>query len=718
MVHFNYNSKIKTFDQLLDHHSGKCCFHWYFENYFSSYSDSSFSSMESWLSSQSSFSSSSFSSQSSDSSLSSMSSYSSESSESCYSTSSYSSESSERSFSSYSSDSSLSSQSSFSNSSFSSQVSFNSFSSENSLTSTNSYNSNQSENSLSSTNSYNSNQSENSYSSFVSLNSENSNNSINSENSNNSSTSFNSYSSENSFDSLNSNNNVNDYDSKKFLTFTNTSNQISYVRLNNISNNITDEQHSIIYKRNNSQQTEQTEQWYNVLLNSSIQLSPSESISFFNNKSTLNTKDIKLRFDTGHGIYASGYVNSMINFAEATPYCFSGLFENCQNLFFNINYTTSENEVINGQQRGVIYGVQTKIIDNLQLFKLELPNKVPEHCCEGMFKNCKSMASSPALYSQKLSSCCYKEMFSGCNLLTQIKAAFVNWDHDVWFDKFEHNFTLSSFVNNIIPDSYKWEDALTDWVKDVNASGYFIGQGALTITAYDNSKTIMNSQYGTNRLPENWERQYITDDNCPAKIEIQIVRKTTNHEICNVCGGCKTCKIYNNFKDGEYINKLDEEISQNEWRKISIITFGKQQKEGFETSDDDYTTRISYAFYGPFKTFRDVFAEFHLQLCYNEDTEQIINTIKPCECGYYILRTEQTYCRLNGQYPQTIIDHYFTYLTTDTVRTYPKIIKNVIDNPGNPPVRHSRIDTIERGPYETQDQARNIYAQNYANAVL
>jgi hypothetical protein len=30
----------------------------------------------------------------------------------------------------------------------------------------------------------------------------------------------------------------------------------------------------------------------------------------------------------------------------------------------------------------------------------------------------------------------------------------------------------------------------------------------------------MNSQYGTNRLPENCERQYITDDNCPAKIEI------------------------------------------------------------------------------------------------------------------------------------------------------------------------------------------------------
>ena len=88
MVHFNYNSKIKTFDQLLDHHSGKCCFHWYFENYFSSYSDSSFSSMESWLSSQSSFSS----------------------------------------------------------SSFSSQVSFNSFSSENSLSSTNSENSNNSMN--------------------------------------------------------------------------------------------------------------------------------------------------------------------------------------------------------------------------------------------------------------------------------------------------------------------------------------------------------------------------------------------------------------------------------------------------------------------------------------------------------------------------------------------------------------------------------------------
>ena len=71
----------------------------------------------------------------------------------------------------------------------------------------------------------------------------------------------------------------------------------------------------------------------------------------------------------------------------------------------------------------------------------------------------------------------------------------------------------------------------------------------------------MNSQYGTNRLPENWERQYITDDNCPAKIEIQSGRTTTNHEICNVCGGCKTCKIYNNFTNGEYINKLDEEIS-------------------------------------------------------------------------------------------------------------------------------------------------------------
>ena len=105
----------------------------------------------------------------------------------------------------------------------------------------------------------------------------------------------------------------------------------------------------------------------------------------------------------------------------------------------------------------------------------ELPaTTLANNCYQYMFSNCYSLTKAPELPATTLNSKCYQYMFSGCQSLKEVRIAAT---------------TTAT-------------DALTDWLKDVSATGDFYCDPNATIFPTDS----------TSGIPANWRRLNINEE--------------------------------------------------------------------------------------------------------------------------------------------------------------------------------------------------------------
>ena len=173
-------------------------------------------------------------------------------------------------------------------------------------------------------------------------------------------------------------------------------------------------------------------------------------------------------------------------------YCYSGMFYGCQSLTKapELPATTLAENCYSD----MFYGCQslTKAPElpatalastcyNRMFYGCRSLTKAPElpattladYCYWQMFEGCQSLTKAPELPATTLTQNCYKSMFSGCQSLKEVRIAAT---------------TTAT-------------DALTDWLKDVSATGDFYCDPSATIFPTDSASGI----------PANWNRHALAD---------------------------------------------------------------------------------------------------------------------------------------------------------------------------------------------------------------
>lgn len=127
--------------------------------------------------------------------------------------------------------------------------------------------------------------------------------------------------------------------------------------------------------------------WQDWDKNTPINLTSGKSIYVQNTSGTLSNADNWFYFKMEGKIKASGYVDSMVNYSELTPYCYNSMFFQCTPL------TTAP----------------------------EFPaTSLANNCYEEMFWSCDSLTKTPKLPAKSLVNGCYYMMFAYCDNLLQV----------------------------------------------------------------------------------------------------------------------------------------------------------------------------------------------------------------------------------------------------------------------------------------------------------
>ena len=129
----------------------------------------------------------------------------------------------------------------------------------------------------------------------------------------------------------------------------------------------------------------------------------------------------------------------------------------------------------------------------------ELPaTTLAESCYELMFQSCQSLAKAPELPATTLAKSCYSEMFAGCQSLTKAPElpATRLADYCYW-----QMFSGCQSLKEVrVSATTTAESALTNWLKNVSATGDFY---------CDPNATIFPT--GASGIPKNWTRHNIAD---------------------------------------------------------------------------------------------------------------------------------------------------------------------------------------------------------------
>lgn len=153
------------------------------------------------------------------------------------------------------------------------------------------------------------------------------------------------------------------------------------------------------------------------------------------------------------------------NFAGVTnvaqQYQFARLFYNATHLISCENLVMPSGTLTNRCCYNMFYGCSS----------LTTPPALPStslynYCYNNMFRGCTSLTTAPDLNATTLSSYCYQYMFRGCSNLTYIKC---------------------------LATSISATNCLSDWVRDVAASGTFV-----------KDSTMSSWPSGNSGIPENW----------------------------------------------------------------------------------------------------------------------------------------------------------------------------------------------------------------------
>ena len=154
------------------------------------------------------------------------------------------------------------------------------------------------------------------------------------------------------------------------------------------------------------------------------------------------------------------------------------------------------------------------------LDRIDPPDSVPGSCYSGMFRDCTSLTSAPALPATTLASYCYSGMFSGCTTLTSAPAlpatTLASYCYDgmfrdcptltsapelhatalVRFCYREMFYGCTSLTYIKVHFTTGWGGYTTSWVTGVSSSGVFRCSSALSHTASD---------FGASKIPAGWE---------------------------------------------------------------------------------------------------------------------------------------------------------------------------------------------------------------------
>ena len=129
----------------------------------------------------------------------------------------------------------------------------------------------------------------------------------------------------------------------------------------------------------------------------------------------------------------------------------------------------------------------------------ELPATTLEYqCYRGMFQNCTSLTEAPELPVKILATDCYGFMFYGCASLVNAPALPAT---KLASECYQYMFNSCSKLKEVrVSATTKVSDALTDWLKDVSATGDFYCNPNATIFPT-----------GTSGIPNGWRRLNIND---------------------------------------------------------------------------------------------------------------------------------------------------------------------------------------------------------------
>lgn len=155
---------------------------------------------------------------------------------------------------------------------------------------------------------------------------------------------------------------------------------------------------------------------------------------------SINANSLYYLFAITGSVGASGNINTLMSKngnAVLTTYCFTYLFKQCTSLTSAPAFPATQ--LADYCYTGIFDGC-TSLTTAPALPATQLAN----FCYAGMFYECTGLTSAPALPATQLVNYCYQGMFSGCTLLNHIEVAFTGWN-----------------------------SRITDWLKNVSASGKF-----------------------------------------------------------------------------------------------------------------------------------------------------------------------------------------------------------------------------------------------------
>ena len=225
------------------------------------------------------------------------------------------------------------------------------------------------------------------------------------------------------------------------------------------------------------------------------------------------------RFAMSGKIRADGNVQSMVNYANCTPYCFHGLFSGCTSL-------TQAPELPSNQMADRCYARMFDGCTSLThapelpaetlsygcyqaMFRYctsltqapELPAKtLSVHCYSAMFSGCTSLTQAPELPAKTLAKYCYSAMFRDCTSLTQApELPATQLSHGCYFDMFERCANMHSITVHF----HGWVDGddndiyTVRWLIGVSESGTFYKPAELP------------TELGDHRIPSGWNVQIV-----------------------------------------------------------------------------------------------------------------------------------------------------------------------------------------------------------------
>ena len=230
--------------------------------------------------------------------------------------------------------------------------------------------------------------------------------------------------------------------------------------------------------------------------NTDVTVNVGESIYVRNNKNTLSRSMYEyVNFRVPNGSFdISGNINSMINFAEVTPYCFHGLF--CDNTYGGGRWRDCSKLKL--PSKVLAERCYDRLFSNSDIRNApELPaTTLALGCYAGMFNECDELLTAPtSLPADALTNECYDFMFRGCVKLEKapdLLATVLAWHcYTNMFDGCSQlNYIKLSYIGDFLSDNF------SDWVKNVPASGDFYYNGIYTYS------------FGQSRIPQSSSNQW------------------------------------------------------------------------------------------------------------------------------------------------------------------------------------------------------------------